>query len=173
MLFRSGYYTVQYDVWITAAAILDIADYSATITGTILVHALLHGIQTGMKVTIVNTLGKYDGFYSATRIDDNFFYIVAAFNGDDTGTATPCYSTTCTPHVFANAEMAINKMLAIFCNMDEGPQADEYMKQITMLNGLLLALRSAIMTTTSTKVNNIYGRITRILDYNNVELTYT
>ena len=168
-----GYYTVQYDVWITPTVILDITDYSATISGTVKVHSVNHGVQTGMKATIIGALGRYDGFYSATYIDADNYYIVADYVGDDTGTSTRCHSNSFTPHVFANVEMAVNKMLATFANMDEGPEADEYMKQITLVHGLLLALRSAIMTTTATKVNNIYGRITRILDFNSIELTYS
>ena len=168
--FVDGFYTVQYDVWMIPTVILSAEDYGL---GRVKINSNSHGIQTGMKVTIIGVNGYYDGFHDAVKIDDNSFYITTDFAGTDTGTSTPCYSNLFRPHVFANAEMAINNMLAVYCNMNEGPEADEYMKQVRTLHGLLLALRSAIMTTTEDKVNNIYGRITRILDFNSVELTYS
>lgn len=167
-----GYYTVVYNIWITATAITAIADYSGTVAGTIAITSVAHNVLTGMKVTISGTT-SYDGFYDATYIDANTYYVVATFVADEAGTSTPCYSNTYSPFVFANIEMAITKMFANFCNMDEGPEADDYMKQTQLAYGLLLSLRSALMTTTVARINNIYARILRILDYNSIELTYT
>jgi len=168
-----GYYSVGYKVWIAPTAITSFDDYSGTVSGTIRVHSMAHNILTGMYVTIAGVAGTYDGFHSATRIDANTYYIYGTFTVTDTGTSTPCYYNVYAPFVFANVEMAVTKMFANFCNMDEGPEADEYMKQADLLHGLLLGLRSALMTTTTARINNIYGRITRILDFNSIELTYT
>ena len=167
-----GYYTVLYNVLMTATAIIDVSDYSATVDGTIKIHSTAHLVQTGMSVSITGGAGKYTGFYSATKIDANNYYISHAFTGTDTSTSTPCYSNTFVPFVFSNVEMAIEKMYAIYAEMEEGSDSDDYLKQVEFCNGLLNALQSAITTTTAAKVNNIYGRITRILDYNNMDLIY-
>jgi len=165
-----GYYSVQYDVWMVPVAINSLTDHGG---GYVAVNATSHLIQSGMKVTITGTT-SYDGFYDATKIDADNFIIVATYVADEfVGVAIPCYSNTFSPFVFANVEMAITKMFANFCNMDEGPEADEYMKQADLCHGLLNGLRSALMTTTTERINNIYGRITRILDFYEIELTYT
>jgi hypothetical protein len=168
-----GYYSVVYNVWMIATNITSVDDWSGTVAGTVRIHSTAHGIVTGMKTTIVGVAGIYDGFYDATWIDADHFYISGTFSLTDTGTSTPCYSNTFTPFVYANAEIAIEKMYAIFAEMDEGVEGDEYLKHIELANGLLNALKSAITTTTVARVNNIYGRITRILDFNNMDLIYT
>lgn len=165
-----GYYSVEYKIWINVKGILDITDYPQ-IPGVIRIHSLAHNVKDGMKVTITGTT-MYDGFYDASRLNDDYFTIYKQFIGTSTGVVIPCYYTKFTPFVFSNIEMGINKMLATYCNIDDNIIADEYMKQVRDLNGLLLALRSSLITTTADKVNNIYGRITRILDYNKIELTY-
>jgi len=168
-----GYYSAVYNVWMQATAITAFADYSGTVAGTVLVTSATHLIETGMKVTIAGTT-NYNGFYSATKVNANTYYITAIWVVDDAaGTSTPCYSNTFTPFVYANVEMALEKMYAIFAEMDESTEADEYLKHIELCNGLLNALKSAITTTTVARVNNIYGRITRILDFNNMDLLYT
>jgi hypothetical protein len=171
--FVDGFYTVVYNVWMTPAAFPSVEDYSATIPGAVLFNAPAHGLVTGMKVTIAGLIGTYDGNYDAVRVNDNQFYIIHAWTVTDSGDATPYYSNTFSPFVFANVEMAIDRMLAVFCNMDESSEGDDYLKQVMLLKGLLMALRSAIVTTTADRINNIYGRITRILDFNSIELTYT
>lgn len=171
--FVDGYYTVVYDVHMVGVAFTSVTDYSGTVVGTVLVTAPAHNLVTGMKVTLVGVAGTYDGTYDAVFVNANTFYIVATWSVTDSGTATPYYSNTFYPFIFANVEMAITKMFAVFCNMDESIEGDEYLKQVELLYGLLLALRSALLTTTTARVNNIYGRITRILDFNNIELTYT
>ena len=168
-----GWYNVQYDVWMVQVPFTTVSDYSLIVSGTVLITAANHQLVTGMKVTIDGAIGTYDGFYDATFVDVDHFYITTPWTITDAGTITPCYSTTFNPFVFANVEMAIDRMLAIFCNMDEGPEGDEYLKQVQMLQGLLMGLRSAIMTTTKARIDNIYGRITRMLDFNDIELTYT
>jgi hypothetical protein len=168
-----GYYSVQYDVWMVATNITVFADYSGTVAGAVLVTSALHLVQTGMKVTIAATT-NYNGFYDATYINANQYYIIATWVADDaTGTSTPCYSNTFVPFVFSNVEIALEKMYAIFAEMDESVEADEYLKQIETCNGLLNTLKSAITTVSTASVNNIYGRITRILDYNNMDLIYS
>ena len=169
-----GYYSVVYNVWMNApVAITQVEDYSGTVAGTVKIHCTAHGVLTGMKVTIVGVAGLYDGFHDATFIDANHYYISGTFTLTDTGTSTPCYSNTFIPFVYANVEMAIEKMYAIFAEMDESIEGDEYLKHIELANGLLNTLKSAITTTTVARVNNIYGRITRILDYNNMDLIYS
>lgn len=168
-----GYYTVVYNIWMVATNITAFADYSATVSGTVLVTSASHLVETGMSVTIAGTT-NYDGFYSATKVNANTYYITATWVADDAaGTSTPCYSTTFTPFVFSNVEIALDKMYAIFAEMDESVEGDEYLRHIELCNGLLNALKSAITTTTVARVNNIYGRITRILDYNNMDLIYS
>jgi hypothetical protein len=165
-----GYYSVQYDVWMVSTNIVSLTDYGG---GYIQVNSVAHGVQTGMKVTIEGTV-SYDGFYDAIRIDADNYYFPGTYVADEfVGTSYPCYSNTFSPFVFANIEMAVTRMFATFCNMDEGPEADEYMNQVDLCHGLLLGLRSALMTSTTERINNIYGRILRILDYNEIELTYT
>ncbi len=168
-----GYYTVVYNVWMTATNFTQVEDYSGTVSGTVKVHATAHGLVNGMKTTLVGAVGTYDGFYDITWIDADHFYILGTFTITDSGTSTPCHSNTFTPFVFANAEIALEKMYAIFAEMDESTEGDEYLKHIELCNGLLNALKSAITTTTVARVNNIYGRITRILDYNNMDLIYS
>lgn len=171
-----GYYSVEYQVWQPVVAIADISDYSGTVAATVKVHAIGHGLVTGMKVAIIGTAGLYDItplFYDGTYIDVDNFYISATFVGNDTGDCIPIYVNTYAPFVYANAEIAIDKMYAIFTEMDEGTEADEYLKQVELANGLLNALKSAITTTTVARVNNIYGRITRILDFNSMDLTFS
>jgi len=170
--FVDGYYTVVYDVHMQSTNITAFADYSGTVAGTVKVTSTTHLVQTGMKVTIAGTT-NYDGTYDATYISANEYYITATWVADDaTGTSVPYYSDTFLPFVFSNAEIGINKMYAIFAEMQESTDADEYLKQIELANGLLNALKSAIATTSADKINNIYGRITRILDYNSIDLIY-
>lgn len=167
-----GYYTVVYDVHMQTTNITVFADYSGTVAGTVKVTSATHLVQTGMKVTIAGTT-NYDGTYDATYIDANNYYITATWVVDDgTGTSTPYYSNTFLPFVYGNAEAGIEKMYAIFAEMDESTEGDNYLKQTEMANGLLNALKSAITTTTVARVNNIYGRITRILDFNSIDLIY-
>jgi len=165
-----GYYSVEYNVWMTATVIIAITDAGG---GYLNVNSLNHGAVNGMKVTISGTV-NYDGNYDVTYVDANNYLIYKSWIANElVGTSTPYYSNTYSPFVFANVEMAVTKMFAIFCNMDEGPEADEYMKQVDLCYGLLLGLRSALMTSTTDRINNIYGRITRILDFNEIELTYS
>jgi hypothetical protein len=168
-----GYYTVVYNLWMATTNITAFADYSGTVAGTVLVTSATHLVETGMSVTIAGTT-NYNGFYSATKVNANTYYITAIWVANDAaGTSTPCYSNTFTPFVYSNAEIAIEKMYAIFAEMDESVEGDEYLHQIELCNGLLNVLKSAITTTTTARVNNIYGRITRILDFNNMDLIYT
>lgn len=168
-----GYYSVVYNVWMAGTAITAFADYSATVAGTVKVTSATHLLETGMKVTITGST-SYNGTFDVTKIDANNYYITDTWVADDAaGTSTPLHSNTFVPFVFSNVEIALDKMYAIFAEMDEGAEGDEYLKQIELCNGLLNALKSAITTTTVARVNNIYGRITRILDFNNMDLVYS
>jgi len=169
-----GYYSVVYNVWMAAVNISSFADYSGTVAGTVRVNtAAPHLLVTGMKVTIAGTT-NYNGTFDVTKIDATSYYITDTWVANDAaGTSTPLHSNTFVPFVFSNVEIALDKMYAIFAEMDESTEADEYLKHIELCNGLLNALKSAITTTTVARVNNIYGRITRILDYNNMDLVYS
>ncbi len=168
-----GYYSVVYNVWMTGTAITAFTDYSGTVPGAVLVTSATHLIVDGMSVTISGTT-NYNGTYQITYVDVDNYYIIATWVADDAaGTSTPLHTNTFTPFVFANAEIALEKMYAIFAEMDESVEGDEYLKQIELCNGLLNALKSAITTTTAARINNIYGRILRILDYNNMDLIYS
>lgn len=168
-----GYYSAVYNIWMVATNITAFADYSGTVAGTVKVTSASHLLETGMKVTIAGTT-NYNGFFDVTKINANEYYITATWVADDAaGTSTPCHSNSFTPFVYANVEMALEKMYAIFAEMDESVEGDEYLKHIELCNGLLNALKSAITTTTTARVNNIYGRITRILDFNNMDLIYS
>ena len=169
--FVDGFYDVTYNVWLAVANFVYVND-NVDVPGTILITSPGHNVRTGMKVTINGNRGTYDGDYDAVYVNANSFYVLADYVGDDSGIATPYHHNRYSPFVFANVEMAIDRMLAVFCNMDEGLQGDKYLEEIMLLKGLLMALRSAIMTTTRERINNIHGRITRILDYNRIELTY-
>ena len=167
-----GFYNVVYDIHMQSTNITAFADYSGTVAGTVKVTSATHLVQTGMKVTIAGTT-NYDGIYDATRISANEYYITATWVADDaTGTSVPFYSNDFIPFVYSNAEIGINKMYAIFAEMKESTEADEYLGQAEFANGLLSALKSAITTTSTARINNIYGRITRILDFNSIDLIY-
>lgn len=67
-----------YDLNPITGAILSIDDYSATVAGTIRVYAPSHGRSTNDVVEIFGSL-YYDGTYTITRIDNNYFYIGKQF----------------------------------------------------------------------------------------------
>jgi hypothetical protein len=168
-----GYYNVVYDVYMAATAITAFSDYSGTVAGTVLVTSSSHLLTTGMKVSIVGTT-NYDGTYDVVKVDDDTYYITAVFVADDaTGISTPLYSTTFNKFAYANSLNAITRMYQVFSAMEEGNEADDYLKQCNTTFGLLQALISASDVSTTSVIANIYGRIMRILDYNNVELQYT
>jgi len=168
-----GYYSTVYNVWMAATDITAFADYSGTFAGTVLVTSTDHLVETGMKVTIAGTT-NYNGTFDATKVNANTYYITTTWVADDAaGTSTPLYSNTFTPFNYSNAEMAIAKMYAAFSIMIESVESDNYLKNIEQANGLLNSLKSALTTSTTATINNIYGRITRILDYYSIDLIYS
>lgn len=168
-----GYYTVVYNIWMADTAITAFTDYSGTVAGAVLVTSAGHGVTTGMKVTIAGST-NYNGTHDAVRVDANSYYILDSWAGDDAaGTSTPLYSNSFTPFVFANAEMAVDKMYAVYAEMAEGTEADNYRKMADDANGMLNALKSAIATASTAVINNIYGRILRILDFYGIDLIYS
>ena len=62
-----------------------VADYSATVAGTVAVTSASHGLSTGNLITIAGTT-NYNGDFSITKIDDNTFYITETFVASETGT---------------------------------------------------------------------------------------
>ena len=64
-----------------------VADYSATVPGTVLVTDTTHGLATGNTITIAGT-SSYNGTFIIKRVDANSFYIYAGFVADQTGTWT-------------------------------------------------------------------------------------
>jgi len=77
---------VELPVSVDSTTITVFADYSGTVTGTVLVTAASHGLITGDLVEIDDTT-NYDEEYQITRVDDDTFYITATWVADDaTGT---------------------------------------------------------------------------------------
>ncbi len=168
-----GYYNVVYDIWMAATAIAMFEDYSGTIAGTVKITSATHLLESGTKVTIAGTT-NYNGTYDVTKLDADTYYITAIFVSDDaTGTSTPLYSNTFNKFAYANAYNAITRMYQVFSLMQEGNEADDYLKQCNTAFGLLQALISAFDVAGTSVIDNIYGRIMRILDYNNIELQFT
>ena len=168
-----GYYNVVYDVSMAATSIAAFEDYSGTVAGTVKVTSTAHLLTTGMKTTIAGTT-NYNGVYDVTKLTDDTFYITATFVSDDaTGTSTPLYSNTFNKFAYANASNAITRMYQVFSLMEEGNEADDYLKQCNTEFGLLQDLISAFDITSTLTIENIYGRLMRILDYNNIELQFT
>jgi hypothetical protein len=67
-------------------AITAFANYGGTVPGTVLVTSAAHGLKTGMYITISLTT-NYNGSYLVTRVDEDNYYITAAWVVDDaTGT---------------------------------------------------------------------------------------
>jgi len=60
------------------------ADYSSTITGTVLVISPNHGQESDDEITIQNTT-NYNGDYNIIKIDNDAFAILVSYNGNETG----------------------------------------------------------------------------------------
>jgi hypothetical protein len=69
----------------TAGVIVSVANYTATVTGTVKITDVGHGLSTGATITISGTT-NYNGNYSVTVIDDDSFYITATYVATETGT---------------------------------------------------------------------------------------
>ena len=75
------------DVAVNSTAITAFADYSGTVTGTVLVTSVAHGLLSGDQAVIASTT-SYDGQYKVTKVTADTFYITATFVADDaTGTS--------------------------------------------------------------------------------------
>ena len=168
-----GYYNLVYNVYMVATAITKFEDYSGTVPGTVKVTSSTHLLTTGMKTLIAGTT-NYNGTFDVTKIDADTFYITATFVSDDaTGTSTPLYSNTFTSFVYTNALNGVTRMYQVFSAMEESNEADDYLKQCNTAFGLVQALINASEFASPSITDNIYGRVTRILDYNSIELQYT
>ncbi len=66
-------------------AITAVADHSGTVSGTVLVTAAEHDLQTGDTVTITDTT-SYNGDHVITVVTDDTFYFTATFVATETGT---------------------------------------------------------------------------------------
>ncbi len=66
-------------------AITAVADYTSTVSGTVLVTAASHDLQSGDTVTITSTT-SYNGNKVITVIDANSFYFTDTFVATETGT---------------------------------------------------------------------------------------
>ena len=62
-----------------------VADYSATVPGTILITDTTHGLSTGDVITIAAT-SSYNGTFIINRVDANTFYIYRGWVSDQSGT---------------------------------------------------------------------------------------
>jgi hypothetical protein len=168
-----GYYAIVYNIYMATTAITMFEDNSGNAVGTVKVTSATHLLETGMKVLIAGTT-NYNGLYDVTKIDADTFYITSVFVGNDaTGTSTPVYSNIFSKFAYANAYNAITRMYQTFSAMQESNEADDYLKQCNTAFGLLMALVSSLDSNTIVAVDNIYGRLMRILDYNNIELQFT
>ena len=168
-----GYYDLVYNIYMVGTSITKFEDYSGTVPGTIKVTSVGHLLTTGMKTVITGTT-NYNGTFDVTKIDADTFYITGTFVSDDaTGNSTPLYSHSFLTFVYANASNGITRMYQVFSAMQDGNEADDYLKQCNTAFGLLQSLINAYGSASPSIVNNIYGRVTRILDYNSIELQYT
>lgn len=168
-----GFYNVEYQVWMQSNAFTVVTDYNAFRAGTIKITSNNHGLKDGMLARITGVNNSYDGEYPVTILDINNFYIIKAYKGlTTTGTIIPGYTESFSPFVYSNIEMALEKLYATYAAMTEGQEADDYLKMIEDIMGLYNALKYTIPTNAPAIINNIQGRITRILDYYSIELTY-
>ena len=69
---------------VDSTAITAFADYSGTVSGTVSASAVGHGLVSGERGNISDTV--YDNDHVITRIDDDTFYFTATFTATDTGT---------------------------------------------------------------------------------------
>lgn len=170
-----GYYTVIYDLFITGSTPnVSITDYGAFVADTVLCTTLAaHSLVTGMYVQITSsTDDQYNGFYEVTVLSATQFYITVDYVGNDTVTLEKLYRQSFTFFNWANVEIALDKMYVIFAEMGEGAEADLYLKDIEMGRGLLNAIKGAYEISNETTVNALYNRITRMLSYHSIDLTY-
>ena len=58
------------------------ADYSGTVTGTVLVTSAAHGLSTGDVITIMGST-SYNGVFQVTVVSTSTFYIVDTWVADD------------------------------------------------------------------------------------------
>lgn len=72
---------------LTTGTITAVADYSATVAGTVLVTDAAHGLATGNTITIAGTT-NYNGTFSITYVSVDTFYITETFVASETGTWT-------------------------------------------------------------------------------------
>jgi hypothetical protein len=64
-----------------------VADYSATVPGTVLVTDTAHGLNTGATITIAGT-SSYNGTFVITKVGADSFYIYTGWISNQTGTWT-------------------------------------------------------------------------------------
>ncbi len=73
---------------VDSSAITAFADYSGTVTGTVLATSATHDLITGDFASISGgSVGSYDGNHTTTRVDANSFYFTATFVSTETATA--------------------------------------------------------------------------------------
>ena len=168
-----GYYNFIYYVWMTPVSITKFEDHSSTVPLTTLITAVGHQLTTGMRVSITGTT-NYNGNYDVVRVNSDTFYIKVSFVTDEaTGVSTPLYESRFVAFFPYNAINAVTRMYQVFSMMEDGNEADDYLKQCNTVWGLLQAVTNASEISNPTIVNNIYGRAMRILDYNSIELQFT
>lgn len=72
---------------VESSTILSFADYSGTVSGTVLATtSSAHNLITGNYVSIEDT-SNYDNEFEATKLSDTTFYFTSDWNGTETGTA--------------------------------------------------------------------------------------
>ena len=82
----SKWSTSQVDVNSTSITVF--ADYSGTVSGTVLATDTGHTYLTGDTITIKDgSIGAYDGDENITKVDANSYYFTATFSATETATA--------------------------------------------------------------------------------------
>lgn len=71
----------------TTGPIASIEDYSGTVAGTVKMNDVGHGRATADEIVITATT-NYNGAYTLTKINNDSFYVTAAFVADETATWT-------------------------------------------------------------------------------------
>lgn len=60
-----------------------VTDYSATVSGTVLVTSSDHNLKTGFKIVVSSTT-SYDGTFIITKVSDDTFYYTDTYVADET-----------------------------------------------------------------------------------------
>jgi hypothetical protein len=82
-----------------SGTITTFANYNSTVSGTVLVTDVAHGLATNDRITISSSPDSYydtassnsDGNYSITKVSADTFYITATYSAEDSGSWTSLF----------------------------------------------------------------------------------